>query len=267
MTIRAGDLHNALGLSAAHANVCQALRGRRFLELTGLGQPSVTGPENSSTTTFTYAVASSTSASVERAQGGPYWFVGASFGRTDDQLDRFVKGGFWEISGPTPRQREQVLSMKPGQRIAIKATFVRKLNLPFDNRGRPVSVMPIKAIGTITANPGDGERVLVAWQPGYGPREWYHYTYQPTIWEVYPDKEMARRLIAFAFEGTDQDYDWFLANLSNWKDLAVSEEPEEESRPDPRRRDPQNIILFGRRGPVKPTRRWARPSGCALVLT
>ena len=251
VTIRAGDLHNSLGLSAAHANVCQALRGRRFLELAGLGQPTVAGPENSSTTTFTYAIASRVSAGAAPAEGGPYWFVGASFGRTDDQFERFIEGGLWEISEPGPRHREQVLSMLPGQRIAIKATYVRRLNLPFDNRGRPVSVMQIKAIGTITANAGDGERVTVAWQPGYAPREWYHYTYQPTIWEVYPDKEMARRLVAFAFDGADQEYDWFLANLSNWKDVAVSEEPEEESRPDPRRRDPQNIILFGPPGTGK----------------
>ena len=267
VTIRAGDLHNALGLSAAHANVCQALRGRRFLELAGLGQPTVTGPENSSTTTFTYAIATPASPNAEAGGAGPYWFVGASFGRTHDQVDRFLSGGFWEISEPTARQRAQVLSMKPGQRIAIKATFVKRLNLPFDNRGRSVSVMPIKAIGTITANPGDGERVSVAWEPGYAPREWYHYTYQPTIWEVYPDKEMARRLIAFAFEGAEQDYDWFLANLSNWKDVALpAEGAEDESRPDPRPRDPQNIILFGPPGTGKTHRTMAEAVRLCLGL-
>lgn len=248
--IRAGDLHNALGLTAAHANVCQALQGRKFLEMAGIGEPSVAGPVNSSTTTFTYAVGPAASA-AKVEDDGPYWFVGASFGRTDDQFERFTREGMWEISEPSERHREQVLSMKPGQRIAIKATFVRRLNLPFDNRGRPVSVMQIKAVGTITANPEDGERVSVAWQTGYRPREWYHYTYQPTIWEVYPDKEMARRLIAFAFVGAGQDYDWFLANLTNWKDLALAAEPEEESRTDPRRRDPQNIILFGPPGTGK----------------
>src|SRR4028119_1615773 len=105
--------------------------------------------------------------------------------------------------------------MQPGQRIAIKSTYVRRQNLPFDNRSRPVSVMAIKAIGTISGNPGNGEGVSVDWEPDYQAREWYHYTYQPTIWEVYPDKEPARRLIAFAFERADQDYGWFLANMSN----------------------------------------------------
>ena len=45
--------------------------------------------------------------------------------------------------------------MQPGQRIAIKSTYTRKKGLPFDNQGRVVSVMAIKATGTITANPGN----------------------------------------------------------------------------------------------------------------
>jgi 5-methylcytosine-specific restriction protein B len=55
-TIRAGDVHNALGLTNAHANVCQALRGSKFQELADVGVPSFSGPDNSSTTTFTYAL-------------------------------------------------------------------------------------------------------------------------------------------------------------------------------------------------------------------
>ncbi|WP_292083490.1 MULTISPECIES: AAA family ATPase [unclassified Brevundimonas] len=54
VSLRAGDLHNALGLSNAHANVCQALRGRLFRSLAGVGEPVVSGPENSSTTTFEF---------------------------------------------------------------------------------------------------------------------------------------------------------------------------------------------------------------------
>lgn len=62
VTIRAGDLHNALGLSNAHANVCQALRGRLFRNLAGVGEPTVTGPENSSTTTFIFNLAAGAAA-------------------------------------------------------------------------------------------------------------------------------------------------------------------------------------------------------------
>lgn len=130
------------------------------------------------------------------AGADPFWFVGAAFGRKQDQFDRFIREGIWEIDSPQQWDQERVLRMRPGQRIAIKSTYVRWYNLPFDNRDRAVSCMAIKAIGTITDNPGDGARILVDWEEGFEPREWYHYTYQPTIWEVYPTKEMARRLIA-----------------------------------------------------------------------
>jgi 5-methylcytosine-specific restriction protein B len=55
-TIKAGEVHTALGLSNAHANVCQALRGSKFQQLADVGVPSFVGPDNSSTTTFTFAL-------------------------------------------------------------------------------------------------------------------------------------------------------------------------------------------------------------------
>ncbi|WP_294289601.1 AAA family ATPase [uncultured Sphingomonas sp.] len=190
---------------------------------------------------------------AEVLQDGPYWFVGASYGRRDDQVERFLAEGIWDIDSPSDRNREQVLRMQPGERIAIKATYVRKNGLPFDGRGRSVSVMSIKAIGTITANAGDGERVSVDWQAGYSPREWYHYTYQPTIWEVYPTNEMAQRLIRFAFIDEPQDYDWFLRNMSHWGGLPAEEAP----APDPVKRSPLNLILYGPPGTGKTYRTMA----------
>lgn len=190
---------------------------------------------------------------AEPIQDGPYWFVGASYGRRDDQVDRFLAEGIWDIDSPSERNREQVLRMQPGQRIAIKATYVRKNGLPFDNRGRSVSVMSIKAVGTITANHGDGERVSVSWEDDFTTREWYHYTYQPTIWEVYPTKEMARRLIRFAFAAELQDHDWFLQNMSNWGGLPAEDAP----APDPVKRSPLNLILYGPPGTGKTYRTMA----------
>ncbi|MFD1105658.1 McrB family protein [Sphingobium olei] len=192
-------------------------------------------------------------AEAEVLQDGPYWFVGASYGRRDDQVERFLSEGIWDIDSPSDRNREQVLRMQPGERIAIKATYVRKNGLPFDGRGRSVSVMSIKAIGTITANAGDGERVSVDWQTDYAPREWYHYTYQPTIWEVYPTNEMAQRLIRFAFMDEPQDYDWFLRNMSHWGGLPAEEAP----APDPVKRSPLNLILYGPPGTGKTYRTMA----------
>ena len=140
------------------------------------------------------------------------WFVGSSFGGVDDQTERFLRDGIWEISNPTPEDSRKVRSMLPGQRIAMKATFAQKNGLPFDNRGNKASVMRLKARGTITSNPDDGERVTVAWDTDFKPRDWYFYTYRRTIWEVRAGDPMADALIAFAFNDQPQDYELFLQN-------------------------------------------------------
>lgn len=140
----------------------------------------------------------------------PGWFVGASFGGTEDQTPRFLQDEIWE-NGYDDRYLDQVRAMRAGDRIAIKATYTRKLDLPFDNRGVSVSVMAIKATGTITENLNDGKRVRVDWFARENPpREWYFYTYQRTIWRVSPGEWMKDGLLAFAFERRQQDIDRFL---------------------------------------------------------
>jgi 5-methylcytosine-specific restriction protein B len=54
VTIIAGRLHNDIGLSQAWANVCQALRGSKFLDYASVPAPDESGPEASTTTAFTY---------------------------------------------------------------------------------------------------------------------------------------------------------------------------------------------------------------------
>lgn len=191
--------------------------------------------------------ASGETESSEIAEGN-YWFVGASYGRTDDQTERFLRDGIWHVDTPTDRQREQVIAMRAGDRIAIKATFVQRDNLPFDAFGRRVSVMRIKALGTITEASIDGETVNVEWEPEPQPRDWYFYTYQQTIWQVTPAKEMSRRLIRFAFEGAEQDVSWFMANLPRWQ-IEADPVPEESGAIVPA--DPVNMILYGPPGTGK----------------
>ena len=149
-----------------------------------------------------------------------FWFVGAVWHKTDDQIPRFLQDGIWQNGENLPSEapgrgtehdRDLVRQMKPGDRIAIKASFVRKHNLPFDVRGKPVSGMRIKATGTILENLNDGKTVKVAWDPPFQPRDWYFYTYRTTIIEADAESESARRLVDFAFRGVPQDYDWFLA--------------------------------------------------------
>jgi 5-methylcytosine-specific restriction enzyme B len=127
------------------------------------------------------------------------WFVGASYGGTDDQMPRFLAEGIWE-NGYDDKLLDMVRSMRPGERIAIKSSYTRKHGLPFDSRGRAASVMGIKAVGTITENLNDGKRVKVDWAKVEPVREWYFYTHRATIWRVLPGEWMNDALIAFAFE-------------------------------------------------------------------
>lgn len=152
------------------------------------------------------------------------WFVGASYGGTDDQMPRFLAEGIWE-NGYDDKLLDVVRSMRPGERIAIKSSYTRKHGLPFDSRGRAVSVMGIKAVGTITENLNDGKRVKVDWAKVEPVREWYFYTHRATIWRVLPGEWMNDALIAFAFDGKPQDVDRF-RNEPFWRERYGTTSPE-----------------------------------------
>ncbi len=152
------------------------------------------------------------------------WFVGASYGGTEDQMPRFLAEGIWE-NGYDDKHLDVVRSMRSGERIAIKSSYTRKHGLPFDSRGRAVSVMGIKAIGTITENLNDGKRVNVDWAKVEPVREWYFYTHRGTIWRVLPGEWMNDALIAFAFDGKPQDVDRF-RDEPYWRERYGTAPPE-----------------------------------------
>lgn len=153
---------------------------------------------------------------TEETGARTYWFVGAIHGGTDDQTARFLREGIWE-NGYRDKYLDTVKSVQAGDRIAIKTSYTRKRNLPFDNRGQSVSVMAIKAIGTVKENLGDGRTLKVDWESFDSPREWYFYTYRSTVWRVLPDHWLAEALIEFAFEGKSQDIDRF-RNHPYWRE-------------------------------------------------
>jgi 5-methylcytosine-specific restriction enzyme B len=133
-----------------------------------------------------------------------FWFAGAAWD-AGDQLERFLAKGIWE-SGYDTKFSDLVLKMKLGDRIAIKSSFVKKLNLLFETGGKPVSCMRIKAIGTIKENFGDGKSVKVDWEQLELPRDWYLYTYRTTLHQADPTEDFARRLILFTFANVPQDF-------------------------------------------------------------
>lgn len=151
----------------------------------------------------------------------PGWFVGASWDG-EDQIEEFLANGVWRNGydqGPT---LDEVREVRAGDRIAIKASFTQRHNLPFAYNGT-ASVMRIKAVGVVTENPGDGRTLKVDWDPEHQPRDWYFYTNRETIWAVRPgSNELADKLLAFTFGGVPQDYDWFLEQ-PYWRDRALAE--------------------------------------------
>lgn len=54
LSIRAGDIHKELGFSRRIPVVCSALRSRKFLKNCDIDLTYIGGPNNSTTTTFTY---------------------------------------------------------------------------------------------------------------------------------------------------------------------------------------------------------------------
>jgi 5-methylcytosine-specific restriction protein B len=138
--------------------------------------------------------------SASGLSSSPCWFVGAMTGGVD-QTNRFIDEGIWEHNfDDNNRVLAQVRSMQTGERIAIKAAYIKKHGLDFETWGNTVSVMAIKASGVIAENMGDGRRLRVHWQRVSPAREWYFYTYQATIWKVTPGKWETDALIDFAFQ-------------------------------------------------------------------
>jgi 5-methylcytosine-specific restriction protein B len=146
------------------------------------------------------------------------WFVGAAYGGTDDQVPRFLAEGIWENNWENNnRLFNEVKAIQPGDRIAIKSSYIRKRDLPFDNQDQVVSVMAIKAVGKVIENMGDGHKLRVEWTHTDSPREWYFFTHRGTIWHVSPTDWMREELIDFTFNGKPQDIDRF-RNSPYWRE-------------------------------------------------
>lgn len=149
-------------------------------------------------------------------EGTNHWLVGAYWDGVDppDQTPRFIAEGIWE-NGYEDKYLEEVKSIAVGDKIAIKAATTQKHGHPFDSRGRTVSRLIIKAVGTVIKNLGDGRRLEVEWDPEYQPRDWYFFTNRSTVWRLrtdaaYRHREFAARLVDFVWYGADQDLSWFV---------------------------------------------------------
>ena len=139
------------------------------------------------------------------------WYVGTTGNNSDGQWtdfsDEYIDNGIW-VNGWDDKFIDVVKSIAVGDRIAIKSTFTQKKNLPFDNHGKTVGAMRIKAIGTVTENAGDGKTIKVDWtrldpfKTWFGPgvlREAIHRVDAA-------DGYIKKQLLAFTFGDEEQDY-------------------------------------------------------------
>lgn len=164
-----------------------------------------------------------------------FWLVGAYWSSSDPpgQTERFLSEGVWQ-NGYRDKYLDEVRSIKVGDQIAIKSSATQKKNLPFDARGNTVSKMPIKAVGTVVANRGDGRTVEVEWETGFEAKDWFFYTDRRTIWRLRTDKgyrlkDLSSRLIDFIWNGADQDYEWFCKRWWNSDKTPDPDDGDEEA--------------------------------------
>ena len=164
-----------------------------------------------------------------------YWLVGASWESSGDQTQRFIEEGIWQ-NGYDNKYTNIVNKMQPGDKIAIKTSYTKSKDIPFENNGETVSVMKIKVTGTVIDNKNDGKNIMVEWDEPEE-REWYMFTGRNTIWNITPkdDKDdwAKEELIKFVFDGENQDYQKFI-NDPYWGDrynLVAENEKDEEFIP------------------------------------
>ncbi|GAB98503.1 putative ATPase [Gordonia namibiensis NBRC 108229] len=152
--------------------------------------------------------ASSESISTESPSSPGSWLVGSRIDN-HDSTDEFVRDGIWRLQDGLDQRASDI---RLSDRIAIKSTYVRYSDVPFDNHGQPVSVMTIKARGVVKSVHTD--HIDVDWDADFTRRDWFFYTYQGAVWRLRDDNDYAVALQSFVFDDATQDIGWFLTQPS-----------------------------------------------------
>lgn len=154
------------------------------------------------------------------------WYVGAcgynENGEWTDFSEAYIEEGRWK-NGWKDKFIDEVKSMKPGDRIVLKASYTKRKNLPFENNNKTVGVMGIKALGVITENLNDGQNIKVDWKRVLPAKEWYGAgVLRQTLHYVNAkDGYIKKQLLDFTFNNGKQDYsicEEQYADLSNSKE-------------------------------------------------
>lgn len=192
------------------------------------------------------------------------WYVGARQGG-EDLTEEFVTGSTW-VNGWDDKYIETVKAVQVGDRIAIKSMFTKKRDVPFENNGKAVSCIYIKATGIVLENLGDGKNLRVDWEPLDPHKVWYIFTgaVRDTISLVRAETSWKHKaLLDFTFADAEQDYDLCAAAIAETADAGTGtaavddaedgEEPDEVELPEyvPVAMKPEQVIFFGAPGTGK----------------
>lgn len=85
-----------------------------------------------------------------------YWVVGAMWGGRDDQFEKFIREGYWDVGWKDedePKQANLRNQIKPGDRIAIKKMLGPK---------NPDNIA-IRALGIVKDIYEEDKRIYVNW--------------------------------------------------------------------------------------------------------
>ena len=171
-----------------------------------------------------------------------YWFLEANNNRSDI----FIRNNEWIYAGNNKKDIEQIHLIAAGDQVAIKSVSPQISDLPFENKGYPVPVTQIKAIGTVIENPGDGKSLKVSWQRSTPEKKWYFYTSLKTIWPVNKDTNwQSEQLINFTFDDQPQDIDQF-CQMPYWQERFKNTNYD----PDMNNQNQQKLNNVGWRGTV-----------------
>jgi 5-methylcytosine-specific restriction protein B len=161
-----------------------------------------------------------------------YWLVGSKWGDVD-KTKEFISEDIW-INGFDDKYKNRVNSIDIGDKIAIKSSYTKSKNLPFDNDNKTVSVMKVKATGVVIENLKNGKFIKVQWDKDFKPKEIFGFSYRNTISII--DKEKWQNPISWIFEDKEQD-DFFSFNAIDMDSFNY--------------RQPLNQILYGPPGTGK----------------
>ncbi len=123
-----------------------------------------------------------------------YWVCGAMWNSEPDKdrTDYFLKEGNWINGYKDGPSLAKVNKVKLGDRVAIKSSFTTKRTIP---------TLRIKAIGTVTANTGDGRTLRVDWDDEFKQFDLLGISKRETIHQVTDPDEIKKIFMHSADKG------------------------------------------------------------------